>query len=184
MYRLDQGNVQLELFVRGPAQTALGLTEVIEQDKQLFLSDRLSQPGLVRRTLRWMNLGDKHVAKEPYEITKQSREILACLCLSLHDGKSRGGIAVHKRMPEIKDGLARGESENTMHICRDNRVSAEGNHLIEHRLGIAHRTVRPLGYGFGGGDFQGEVLVFRYEEKVAGDLFWGQPAQVEALAAT
>jgi len=173
---LDQGNVQLELFVRGPAKTALGLTEVIEQDKQLFLSDRLSQPGLVRRTLRWMNLGDKYVAKETHEITKQSREILACLCLSFHDGKSRRGIAVHKRMPEIKDGLARGESENAMHICRDNRVSAEGNHLIEHRLGVTHRPVRSLRKGFGSGNLECDVLVFRDEEKVAGDLFRGQPA--------
>jgi len=87
-------------------------------------------------------------------------------------------------MPQLEDCLPRGESENAVHIGRDDRVAAEGNHLIEHRLGIAHRTVRPLGYGFGGGDFQSEILVFRYEEKVAGDLFWGQPAQVEALAAT
>ncbi len=176
MYCLDQGNVQLELFVRGPAQTALCFTEVIEKDKQLFLSDRLSQLGLVRRTLRWMNLGDKNVAKETHEIAKQSREILACLCLRFHDGKSRRGIAVHKSMPELENSLAGGESENAMHICRDNRIPAEGNHLIEHRLGVAHRPVRSLRKGFGGGNFECDILIFRDEEKMARNLFRGQPA--------
>ena len=173
MHRLDQGNVQLELFVRGPAQTAFGFTEVIEKDKQLFLSDRLSQMGLVRRTLRWMNLGDKHVAKKAHEITKQTGEILACLCLRFHDGKSRRGIAVHKSMPQFKNGLPWGKSENAMHICRDNRVSAEGNHLIEHRLGVAHRPVCSLRKCIGGSTLEGDVLVFSDEEKVAGDLFRG-----------
>jgi len=94
MYRLDQGNVQLEFLVRGPAKTAFGLAEVVEQDKQLFLSDCLSQPRLVRRALRWMNLGDKHVTKKANEITKQSREILAGLCLGFDCSKGGGCVTV------------------------------------------------------------------------------------------
>ena len=44
MRSLDDGDVKLELLVGRPAQTALRLAEMIEQDKELLLGDRLAEP--------------------------------------------------------------------------------------------------------------------------------------------
>ena len=63
------------------------------------------------------------------------------------------------------------------------RVAAEGDELVEHRLGVAHAAVGPFGDGPGGGFFEGDAFLAGDVEQVLGDRFRGDRPQVEALAA-
>jgi hypothetical protein len=41
---LDEGDVELELLVGGPAEASFGLAEMIEQNEDLFLADGFPEP--------------------------------------------------------------------------------------------------------------------------------------------
>lgn len=129
-----------------------------------------------------MNLGDEHIAQQAHEVTKQPREILAGLGLPLNHGQGCWSVVIDKRLSQLKDRLPGGESKNAVNIGGGDRVPAESNDLIEHRLGIAHRAVGSFGKGFGSSGLQGDPLVFCDIEKMARNLFSGESAQIEALA--
>lgn len=62
-------------------------------------------------------------------------------------------------------------------------IAAEGDELIEHRLGVAHAAIGTFGDGPGGGGIEGDVFESGDVLEVGGDGFRGDRAEVEALAA-
>ena len=77
----------------------------------------------------------------------------------------------------------RGEAEDIHDITRPNMLAAEGDHLVEHALGIAQSAVCSARDGIRRLAVELDFLVLRDEEEVLFDQMSGNPPQVEPLAA-
>ena len=182
MHPFDERDVELELLVGGPAEAALGLAEVIQQDQELLLGDRLPEPRFLGRFRRRVDLADQDIAEQSNEIAEQSCQILAGLGLTLHDGQCGGRIAGDEGSRKLQDGFTRCESEDVVDIGGADRRAAEGDDLIEHRLGVTHRPVGPARDRGGGSGIECDLLVLGDVQQMVGDEFRRQSPQVEALA--
>ena len=129
-----------------------------------------------------MNLADQHITEQGDEIAEQPGEIFPGLGLFLDERQGGGSIAGKQGLREAKDRLARRESEDALDVGGADRRAAEGDDLIEHRLGVAHRPVGTAGNGGGGSRIEGDVLALRDVEQVIGDELRREPAEIEALA--
>ena len=143
MHGLDQGHIELKLFVGGPAQASLRFSEMIQQNQQLLLGDRLAETRFQRGCIGWMRLADQDIAQQTDQIAEQAGEILAGLGLGLHDGKGGRCVAGDQRAGKIKNGFAWREAKDAVHVRLADRRAAERHDLVEHRLGIAHGSVGP-----------------------------------------
>ena len=111
MHPLDQGHIKLKLLVGCPPHPALRLAEVIEQDQELLLGDRLAQARLIGRFPGGrMCLGDQDVTQEAHQFREQAGEILASLGLIFYQSKSGRRVAVQECGSQRDDALPWGSS--------------------------------------------------------------------------
>ena len=76
------------------------------------------------------------------------------------------GVRCEKRLGQIRHHFPRGEAEDIHHIIHGDSLSTEGDHLIQHALGIAKPAVSPTSNGIGGIGIECDLLVLGYVEEM------------------
>ena len=189
--RLDDAEFEMQALVGRPFHPAFRLGENVDGGEdavgRVFVGglqqggpesggDALAVGGRVE-------FRDQQGAQAADEFAEELREFAAAFGFLLDEREGGGVVAGEQGLREGGDFFAGGETENIEHVGLVDRVAAEGDELVEHRLGVAHAAVGALGDGPGGGFFEGDAFLAGDVEQVLRNRFRRDRPQVEALAA-
>ncbi len=144
--------------------------------------DQIQKFGLWNPCLAACGLSDEPIPKMGDQFGSDPHEVLAGGGLLRHEIQRRADIAGEHRLGEVLNDLERSEAEDIHHIVLGDVRAAEGNHLVEHALGIAQPPLGPAGKRLGGGLVELDLLAFRDVEKVLLDEIRRDAAEIETLA--
>lgn len=181
----------MQAFIGSPLHAGLGFGKGVDDGKETISFERFRGiaevgPEGLRETFttgRGIELGDDKCANGSDDFAEELGEVFSFLELFVDDGKNAARVFLKDAKEKSCDRFARGEPENIEDIVLRDFVSAEGNELVEHGLGIAHATIGTLGNGPSSGVIDFDPFLSGNVLEVSGDNVRGDGAEVKTLAA-
>ena len=115
------------------------------------------------------------------DFAKELGKVFAAFELFVNDFEGAGWLLFENGPEELGNGFAGGETKDVEDVGFGDFVSAKGDQLVEHRLGVAHAAVRSFCDGPGGGIIKFNFFFLRDVLQVCRDDVGGNRAEVEAL---
>lgn len=151
----EGGDFEVEAFVRGPFHAGIGFGEGVDDGEEAVRFVGFGGLGEVGpegfgeafAAGIWVEFGDDEGADGADGFGEELGEVFSGFGLLVDDAEGVGGFFGEDALEEAGDGFAGGEAEDVEDVSFGDFLSAEGDELVEHGLGVAHASIGPFGDG-------------------------------------
>lgn len=184
-----RSDFEMKTFVSRPLHAALGFGKGIDDGEETirFIGiagfgeigpERFGKPFASGGRVE---LGHNERADSSDDFAEELGKVLAAFELFVDDFEGARWLLFENGLEEFGNGFAGGETKDVENVGFGDFVSAKGDELVEHRLGVAHAAVRSFCDGPGGGVVKFNSFFLRDVLQVCRDDVGGNRAEIEAL---
>ena len=187
--RFKGSDFEMKTFVSRPLHAALGFGKGIDDGEETIRFIGIAGfgeigPECFGKPLASggrVELGHDERANGSDDFAEELGKVLAAFELFVNDFEGTGWLLFENSLEEFGNGFAGGETKDVEDIGFGDFVSAKGDELVEHRLGVAHAAVCSFCDGPGGGVVKFNSFFLRDVLQVCRDDVGGNRAEIEAL---